>query len=105
LDSITSGTVLYKGKDISKVCGKKDVLEFRKSMGGEDFAYYLEKVPGCFMYLGVKNAEKGCIYPGHNTKFTIDEDAFSMGITMMLNGALCFQKLVENRKKKLKISN
>ncbi len=32
LDSITSGTVLYKGKDISKVCGKKDVLEFRKSM-------------------------------------------------------------------------
>ncbi|MDD4722638.1 MAG: ATP-binding cassette domain-containing protein [Acidaminococcaceae bacterium] len=32
LDSITSGTVFYKGKDISKVCGKKDVLEFRKSM-------------------------------------------------------------------------
>ncbi len=32
LDSITSGTVLYKGKDIASVSGKKDVLEFRKSM-------------------------------------------------------------------------
>jgi len=32
LDSITSGTVLYKGKDIASVSGKKDILEFRKSM-------------------------------------------------------------------------
>jgi len=79
--------------------GEGTVVTMEPSMGGEDFAYYLEKVPGCFMYLGVKNAEKGCIYPGHNTKFTIDEDAFSMGITMMLNGALCFQKLVEKQKK------
>ena len=79
--------------------GEGTVITMEPSMGGEDFAYYLEKVPGCFMYLGVKNAEKGCIYPGHNTKFTIDEDAFSMGVTMMLNGALCFQKLVEEQKK------
>ena len=55
--------------------GEGTVVTMEPSMGGEDFAYYLEKVPGCFMYLGVKNAEKGCIYPGHNTKFTIDEDA------------------------------
>lgn len=64
------------------------------SMGGEDFAYYLEKVPGCIMYLGVKNPAKGCIYPGHNTKFQIDEDSFEMGVTMMANGALKFQDMV-----------
>jgi len=69
------------------------------SMGGEDFSYYLEKVPGCFMYLGVKNQEKGCIYPGHNTKYLLDEDAFEMGVTMMTNGALLFQQLVESQKR------
>lgn len=67
------------------------------SMGGEDFSYYLEKVPGCFMYLGIKNPEKGCIYPGHNTKYLLDEDAFEMGVTMMVSGALHFQQLVEKR--------
>lgn len=32
LESITSGAVTYKGQDISKVSGKNEVLEFRKSM-------------------------------------------------------------------------
>jgi amidohydrolase len=69
-------------------------------MGGEDFSYYLEKVPGCFMYLGIKNPEKGCIYPGHNTKYQLDEDAFAMGVTMMVNGALRCQRLVESQNSK-----
>lgn len=32
LESITSGTVIYKGKDISEISGKKDIMDFRKSM-------------------------------------------------------------------------
>ena len=78
--------------------GAGTVVTIAPSMGGEDFSYYLEKVPGCFMYLGVKNSEKGCIYPGHNTKFDIDEDSFAMGVAMMTNGALRFQQLVEEKK-------
>lgn len=90
VDAITAlGDELY---------GEGTVVTIDPSMGGEDFSYYLEKVPGCFMYLGVKNTEKGCIYPGHNTKFKIDEDSFGMGVTMMINGALCFQKLLEEKK-------
>lgn len=83
----------------NQLYGEGTMVTMEPSMGGEDFSYYLEKIPGCFMYLGVKNSEKGCIYPGHNTKFRIDEDAFSMGVTMMLNGALRFQNLVEEQKK------
>lgn len=77
--------------------GKGTAMTIDPSMGGEDFAYYLEKVPGCFMYLGIKNPEKGCIYPGHNTKYQLDEDAFEMGVTMMVNGALRFQQLAESQ--------
>ena len=78
--------------------GDGTMVTIAPSMGGEDFSYYLEKVPGCFMYLGVKNPEKGCIYPGHNTKFDIDEDSFAMGVAMMTNGALRFQELIEEKK-------
>ena len=78
--------------------GDGTMVTIAPSMGGEDFSYYLEKVPGCFMYLGVKNPEKGGIYPGHNTKFDIDEDSFAMGVAMMTNGALRFQQ--QKKKKK-----
>ncbi|MBN3525058.1 amidohydrolase [Paenibacillus apiarius] len=42
--------------------------------GSEDFAYYLEKIPGCFFYIGCKpkNAEEVCF--NHHPKFDIDED-------------------------------
>lgn len=75
--------------------GQGTAVALEPSMGGEDFAYYLEKVPGCMMHLGIKNPEKGCSYPGHNTKFQLDEDAFGMGVTLMANGALCFQEQIK----------
>ncbi|MDU2065108.1 MAG: amidohydrolase [Sporomusaceae bacterium] len=79
--------------------GEGTVATIDPSMGGEDFSYYLEKVPGCMMYLGVRNEEKGCIYPAHNTRFTIDEAAFSMGVSMLVHGALQFQQVVSAMKK------
>ncbi len=79
------------------IYGSGTAVSIDPSMGGEDFSYYLEKVPGCFMYLGIKNPEKGCIFPGHNTKYLLDEDAFEMGVVMMVNGALHLQQLVEKR--------
>lgn len=45
------------------------------SMGGEDFAYYLQKVPGTFFFTGAGNADLGADYPHHHPKFDIDERA------------------------------
>ena len=36
------------------------------NMGGEDFAYYLEKAPGAFMFLSSSNPEKHTDVPHHN---------------------------------------
>lgn len=77
--------------------GSGTAVAITPSMGGEDFAYYLEKVSGCMIRLGVRNPEKNCIYPGHNTKFNVDEAAFATGVTLLTNGALRFQQLVESR--------
>ncbi len=52
------------------------------SMGAEDFAYYLQRVPGAFLALGIRNEEKGIIYPPHHPKFNVDEDVLYLGTAM-----------------------
>ena len=64
-------------------------------MGGEDFSYYLQKVPGCFYFFGVGNQEQDCVYSVHNTKFKADEASFAVGMSIMLNAAIRFQKLAK----------
>lgn len=44
-------------------------------MGGEDFAYYLQHVPGSFFFTGAKNPSWTEVYPHHHPKFDIDERA------------------------------
>ncbi|WP_456444240.1 M20 metallopeptidase family protein [Thermococcus sp.] len=59
------------------------------SMGAEDFAYYLQRVPGAFLALGIRNEEKGIIYPHHHPRFDIDEDVLHLGTAMEV--ALAFE--------------
>lgn len=81
---------------MENIYGEGTAETMAPSMGGEDFAYYLEKVPGCLYYIGIENPEKGCIYNVHNTKFVLDEDAFAVGVTLMVNGALRFADMGKN---------
>jgi amidohydrolase len=55
--------------------GDDAVRRIRPLMAGEDFAYYLKRVPGCFMFVGAGNAECGAVYPHHHPRFDIDERA------------------------------
>ena len=47
------------------------------AMTGEDFSLYMQMVPGVFIWTGVRNEEKGSIYPLHDSRFIIDEDVLS----------------------------
>lgn len=53
------------------------------TMGSEDFAFVLEKVPGCFFFIGSANPEKGLDAGHHHPKFDIDEAALSRGAALM----------------------
>jgi amidohydrolase len=64
----------------TKGIGKENVEFIRPSMGGEDFAYYLQKVPGSFFRLGCRNEEKGIVNPFHSSRFDIDEDVLPFGV-------------------------
>jgi amidohydrolase len=54
-------------------------------MGGEDFSYYLQKVPGCFFFVGSTPEGKlpGSI-PHHSSNFDINENALMIGASMYL---------------------
>ncbi|SOC43066.1 M20 metallopeptidase family protein [Salinicoccus kekensis] len=60
------------------------VEEVELSMGGEDFAYYLEKVPGVFFNIGTMNKELETDYPHHHPKFDIDEAGMQAGVEAYL---------------------
>jgi amidohydrolase len=71
--------------------GPAAVHELRPSMGGEDFAYYLQRVPGCFWWLGVRHPSPE--HPGyglHHPAFDIDEEALKTGVAMLVEGALAY---------------
>lgn len=53
----------------------KEVIEFPKFSGSEDFAYYAAKFPGTFFYIGCKPKGVEKAYFNHHPKFDIDEDA------------------------------
>lgn len=61
-----------------------DFEEAETSMGGEDFAYYLEEIPGAFFNIGTKNETLGTDYPHHHPKFNIDEEGMKAGVESYL---------------------
>jgi amidohydrolase len=55
-----------------------------QTMGGEDMAFFLESVPGCYFFLGAANAERGLAYPHHHPRFDFDEAALPTGVEMFV---------------------
>lgn len=68
--------------------GEENVIKEKPDMGAEDFAYYLEKIPGCFIFLGTSNKEKGTDSPAHNPKFDVDEEVLYKGSALYAGIAL-----------------
>ena len=56
------------------------------SMGGEDFSYYLQKVPGCFFFVGAApDGQRQFSTPHHCSHFNMDESALSVGTSVYLH--------------------
>ncbi|MEO6501410.1 MAG: amidohydrolase [Jatrophihabitantaceae bacterium] len=59
--------------------GPQAVSDTLQSMGGEDFAWYLQTVPGALARLGVRPPGVP-LYDLHQSNFDIDEDALAIGV-------------------------
>lgn len=66
------------------VAGAENVILCPPLMAGDDLAYFLQKTPGSYFWLGTSNPERGLVYPAHTAKFDIDETAMPVATAVML---------------------
>ena len=76
----------------AEVVGGDNVIQDRSvpTMGSEDMSYFLQKVPGCYYFLGTRNPERGFVHPHHSPKFDIDESALPIGLEIMTRAVLSY---------------
>ncbi len=72
---------------VKKTLGEKRIKDIDPVMGGEDFAYFLEKVPGAFLFFGIGD---GMEFPHHHPGFDLDEKALPQATLLMTSLALEF---------------
>lgn len=67
---------------LQKAAGKENVLAAKVNTGGEDFAFYAQKVPGLFFRLGglPKGSDPKLAAPHHTSEFFLDESSFKLGV-------------------------
>jgi amidohydrolase len=76
-----------------KMVGKENATnDPPASMGADDFAFYLEHVPGMMFRLGVRNEATDAVYPVHHPRFAIDEAALSVGASLVVASVLEFTR-------------
>jgi amidohydrolase len=74
---------------IREVLGVNGAIEIETAtMGAEDFAYYLQRVPGSFVWLGI-NPSSDEAYPSlHSPRFNFNDDAIPIGMEVMCRLAI-----------------
>lgn len=86
-DTDKTNIVLESAKEISTV---KETKELEPDLGGEDFSYYLQRVPGTFYYTGTRNPNFKADYPHHHAKFDVDEKGLVNAVSVMLKSVFKF---------------
>jgi amidohydrolase len=74
----------YVQATAGRILGDDNVKPCKPTLGGEDFAYFLEKVPGAAFFLGTRDPENEPIpIPNHDARFSPDERAIPIGMRLM----------------------
>jgi Peptidase family M20/M25/M40 len=63
------------------VFGKENVTEAEPTMGGEDFAFYTQKIPGAMIFVG--HGDPATNYPLHNPNFMLDDSVLPRGARLL----------------------
>ncbi|NEO33370.1 MAG: amidohydrolase [Symploca sp. SIO3C6] len=70
----------------------KGIVPECQTMGGEDMAFFLNAVPGCYFFLGSANQALDLAYPHHHPRFDFDETALNMGVEIFVR---CVEKFCQ----------
>ena len=70
------------------IVGPANVRDGVRTMGGEDMAFFLERVPGCFAFVGSAPRNGGGAAPHHSPTFDIDEESLVIGAELLTHTAV-----------------
>ncbi len=65
---------------VERLWGAERIASIAPVMGGEDFAYYLQHLPGAFLFFGMGD---GMAHPHHHPGFDMDEKALPEAVLLM----------------------
>jgi amidohydrolase len=71
-----------------RVLGPDAIVEAPQSLGGEDFAWYLDSIPGALARLGTRAPGSAADFDIHQAIFDVDERAIGHGVRVMAATAL-----------------
>jgi amidohydrolase len=80
----------YAREAAIEVVGEKNVRDDVRTMGGEDFSFFLSEVPGVFIAVGSRNESRGLGYAHHHPRFDVDEACLEIGAEVLLRTARKF---------------
>ena len=78
---------------LTRVVGAADLVETPPTTWSEDFSFYQQKIPGLFVFLGVRKPGAGPdeYAPNHSPRFQVDERALKVGVRVLANLAVDYQ--------------
>ncbi len=73
-----------------RMLGDASVSSTIPVMVSEDMAEFLNRVPGCFFFLGSMNPERGLDHPHHHPCFDFDEAALPLGVAILVEATTTY---------------
>lgn len=65
---------------LQSVVGPSKVVPHLPQMGAEDFSAFSRRVPGCYLFLGVRNEARGITHMIHTPQFDVDESCIPFAV-------------------------
>ena len=84
-DPVTTGIVTHVVQE-SRM--KVEIDSGFKTMGSEDMALILQKIPGTYIFVGSSNSKKGKTYGHHHPQFDIDENALPIALQILYSSTI-----------------
>jgi IAA-amino acid hydrolase len=66
-------------KAAEAIVGAANIHPMEPILGGEDFSFYQQRIPGCFSFLGVSAPDWATRHSVHHPKFKVDEESLPIG--------------------------
>lgn len=82
---INNSVIASRVQSIAKELYPGDIIDDSNyiTMGSEDMAFMMEKVPGCFFFIGSANHDKNLDASHHHPRFDFDEQALTKAVSIM----------------------